>query len=92
MLKIRPSNKFQKDLKRIKKRGYNLSLLTSIISKLAAGEPLPEKNKDHPLSGTFKGFRECHITPDWLLIYEVNGKELILLLSRTGTHSDVFRP
>lgn len=92
MLKIRPSNKFQKDLKRIKKRGYNVSLLTSIISKLAAGEPLPEKNKDHPLSGTFKGFRECHITPDWLLIYEVNGKELILILSRTGTHSDVFRP
>ena len=92
MLKIRPSNKFQKDLKRIKKRGYNLSLLTSIINKLAAGEPLPENNKDHPLSGTFQGFRECHITPDWLLIYEVNGKELILLLSRTGTHSDVFRP
>lgn len=91
MLKIRPSTKFRKDLKRIQKRGYNLSLLTNIINKLAAGEPLAEKNKDHPLSGNFKGCRECHITPDWLLIYEVNKEELFLYLTRTGTHSDLFK-
>jgi mRNA interferase YafQ len=57
---------------------------------LAAGEPLPAKNKDHPLSGDYAGCRECHITPDWLLIYETTDKELVLYLLRTGTHSDLF--
>ena len=60
------------------------------IKKLAAGEPLPEKNRDHQLSGDYAGCRECHITPDWLLIYEVDGDELILYLTRTGSHSDLF--
>lgn len=87
---IRPTSKFQKDLKRIQKRGYNIALLTDIIKKLAAGEELPEKNRDHNLSGNFAGCRECHITPDWLLIYEINNGELILYLTRTGTHSDLF--
>ena len=63
---------------------------TDIIKKLAAGEPLPEKNRDHQLSGDYAGCRECHITPDWLLIYEVDGDELILYLTRTGSHSDLF--
>lgn len=90
MYKIRPTSKFRKDLKRIQKRGYDLTLLTDIINKLAEGKPLPEKNKDHPLSGNYKGCRECHITPDWLLIYEVDGDELFLYLTRTGTHSDLF--
>ena len=73
MYNIRPTTKFQKDLKRVKKRGFDISLLTDIIKKLAAGEPLPEKNRDHQLSGDYAGCRECHITPDWLLIYEVDG-------------------
>lgn len=87
---IRPTTRFQKDLKRMQKRGYNLSLLTAIIKQLAEGEALPEKNKDHSLSGDYAGCRECHITPDWLLIYEVADDELILYLTRTGTHSDLF--
>jgi len=90
MYAVKPTTRFQKDLKRIQKRGYDLSLLTEVIKILAAGEPLPEKNKDHTLSGNFAGCRECHITPDWLLIYEIADKELILYLTRTGTHSDLF--
>ncbi len=87
---VKPTSRFQKDLKRIQKRGYDISLLTDIIKKLANGEPLPEKNKDHPLSGDYIGCRECHITPDWLLIYEIDNGELILYLTRTGSHSDLF--
>jgi len=87
---IKPTNKFQKDLKRIQKRGYNLNLIKDIIKKLANGETLPEKNKDHLLTGNYTGKRECHITPDWLLIYEIDGENLFLYLTRTGTHSDLF--
>lgn len=87
---IRPTTKFQEDLKRIEKRGYNISLLTEVIRKLANGKQLPEKNKDHSLLGEYVGCRECHITPDWLLIYEIADDELILYLTRTGTHSDLF--
>jgi mRNA interferase YafQ len=90
MYNIRPSSKFQKDLKRIKKRGYNIDLLTEVIKKLASGEALPAANKDHALSGDFDNCRECHIAPDWLLIYEIDGIDLILYLTRTGTHSDLF--
>ncbi len=90
MYSIRPTTKFQKDLRRIQKRGYNISLLTEVIKKLANGEQLPEKNKDHNLTGEFSGCRECHITPDWLLVYEIDNNELILYLTRTGTHSDLF--
>lgn len=90
MYSIRPTTKFQKDLKRIEKRGYNISLLTEVIKKLANGEQLPEKNKDHNFQGEYTGCRECHITPDWLLIYEIADDELILYLTRTGTHSDLF--
>lgn len=90
MYEIRPTTKFQKDLKRAKKRGFNLSLLTEILKKLAGGETLPVKNKDHALSGNYAGCRECHIAPDWLLIYEVDGNSLILYLIRTGSHSDLF--
>lgn len=90
MYSLRPTTKFQKDLKKIKKRGYDISLLIAVLKKLAAGETLPEKNRDHQLSGNFKNFRECHITPDWLLVYEIDNRELILYLMRTGTHSDLF--
>ena len=87
---VKPTTKFQKDLKRIHRRGYNISLLTDIIKKLANGEQLPEKNHDHALAGNYVGCRECHITPDWLLIYEISNNELILYLTRTGSHSDLF--
>ena len=87
---IKPTSKFQKDLKRVQKRGCDIKLLKEIIEKLSNGEALPPKNRDHNLSGNYSNCRECHITPDWLLIYEVYEEELYLYLTRTGTHSDVF--
>lgn len=90
MYHIRPTTKFQRDLKRVQKRGYDLTLLITVLKKLATGEPLPEKNKDHWLSGEYNGCRECHIASDWLLIYEIYQDDLILYLTRTGTHSDLF--
>lgn len=90
MYNIRPTSKFRKDLKRIQKRGYDISLLTDVIKKIAVGEPLPGKYRDHQLVGNYAGCRECHITPDWLLIYEIDGNSLILYLTRTGSHSDLF--
>ncbi len=90
MLEIVISNRFKKDLKQAAKRGYNLALLDEVVSKLAQKEPLPEKNKDHVLSGDYAGYRECHIAPDWLLIYSVEDDALALYLMRTGTHSDLF--
>ena len=90
MYRIVPTGKFKKDLKTIIKRGYNINLLDEVVTKLSNGEKLPEKNKDHSLVGNYVGKRECHITPDWLLIYEIDGNDLILYLTRTGTHSDLF--
>lgn len=87
---VKPTSKFQKDLKRIQKRGYDMRLMTDIIKKLANGEILPSKNRDHNLSGNYSNCRECHIAPDWLLIYEVYEDELFLYLTRTGSHSDLF--
>lgn len=87
---VKPSNRFQKDLKIAKKRGYNIDILTEIIKKLANGEELPAKNKDHQLSDKLSNYRECHITPDWLLMYEKDDETLYLYLLRTGTHSDLF--
>jgi len=90
MYTVKPTTKFQKDLKLAQKRGYQISLLTTVIKKLSNGETLDAKYKDHPLKGNYTGCRECHITPDWLLIYEVSDDDLILYLTRTGTHSDLF--
>ena len=87
---IKPTTQFKKDYKLAKKRHLDMELLKDIITKLANGEPLPEKNKDHALSNNWKGHRECHITPDWLLIYRYDVDVLILTLARTGTHSDLF--
>ena len=81
---------FKRDLKTAKKRGYDLQLLNEVVDTLAMGLPLDEKYKDHKLIGNYQGCRECHITPDWLLIYEITEDELILYLTRTGTHSDLF--
>lgn len=88
--KIIPSSRFKKDLKTAIKRNYNLDLLSEIVDILSNGKPLPEKNKDHALYGEYDGCRECHITPDWLLIYEITEDTLILYLTRTGSHSDLF--
>ena len=90
MYVIKPTTQFKKDLKLIQKRGYDIQAITDVIKKLAAGEALPEKNRDHALTGNYQGCRECHIAPDWLLIYEIVENELILYLTRTGTHSDLF--
>lgn len=87
---IKPTNQFKKDLKAIQKRGYDLDALTEVIRMLANGEKLPEKNRDHLLTGNYAGCRECHIAPDWLLIYEISNSNLFLYLTRTGTHSDLF--
>ena len=84
------TGRFKRDLKLARKRGYDLSLLGVVVDMLAAGNELPEKYRDHSLSGNFAGCRECHITPDWLLNYEIADEELILYLTRTGTHSDLF--
>lgn len=91
MLTIRYHSSFKRDYKRVVKRGYNIKLLEDIIEKLANGEVLPDKNKDHALLGDFAGCRECHITPDWLLVYEIDNGDLILYLTRTGSHSDLFK-
>ncbi len=90
MLTIKYQTAFKKDFKRIQKRGYDLSLLEDVITKLAEQQELEPARKDHALSGNWKGFRECHITPDWLLIYQVRDNELVLVLSRTGTHAELF--
>ena len=90
MLEIMMTNRFRRDYKLAKKRGYDLSLLDRTVNLIASRTTLPERYKDHELIGDYKGCRECHITPDWLLIYEIFEDELILYLTRTGTHSDLF--
>lgn len=84
------TTKFKKDYKLAIKRGLNIDLLDEIIRALSRGEMLPEKNKDHELTGDWAGHRECHIQPDWLLIYRIENDILVLTLSRTGSHSDLF--
>ncbi|MBQ6341628.1 MAG: type II toxin-antitoxin system YafQ family toxin [Anaerolineaceae bacterium] len=86
----KPTTQFKKDLKKAQKRGYDLELLKYVIKKLSDGETLDEKYKDHPLIGNYSNRRECHIQPDWLLIYQIVESDLILVLTRTGTHSDLF--
>lgn len=81
---------FKKDIKVAKRRGYDMRLIEKVVDALAAGEELEAKYRDHKLAGNYAECRECHITPDWLLIYERCEDELILYLTRTGTHSDVF--
>lgn len=88
MLNINPSSVFKKDRRRCIKRGYDMGLLAAVINTLTIPAPLPPNNKDHGLSGNWVGFQECHISPDWLLIYRVAGNDLYL--ARTGTHADLF--
>ena len=85
------SSQFRRDLKRAKKRRYDLTLLGDVVHALRQQVPLAEKYRDHALTGDYRGYRECHILPDWLLVYRVEQEKLILVLSRTGTHSDLFQ-
>ncbi len=88
MYELKYSGKIKKDMKTCQKRGYDFRLFENVLEKLMKPEPLEAKNKPHDLKGNYKGFRECHISPDWLLIYRYNGE--YLELSRTGTHADLF--
>ena len=87
---VKRTSQFKKDFKAIIKQGLDIKELEKVLEILINGDVVPEKYKDHPLSGTYSDCRECHITPDWLLIYRINKNELILALTRTGTHSDLF--
>ena len=84
------TTQFKKDYKLALKRHLNIELLDNVIRVLSRGETLPEKNKDHALTGDWIGHRECHILPDWLLVYRIEDDILVLTLARTGTHSDLF--
>ena len=90
MLTIVRSNRFLKDLRLAKKRGLDLSALEVVVDKLAWQETLEPKYRDHALTGEYRDFRECHIKPDWLLVYCIDDEELELFLFRTGSHSDLF--
>lgn len=89
-LTVKPTTAFKKDYKLAIKRGLQIELLETVIETLAMGNALPPENRDHDLTGNWRGHRECHIQPDWLLIYRIEGDVLVLTLSRTGTHSDLF--
>ena len=90
MLEIEFTNKMKRDVKLMKKRGKDISKLTETLNLLASRKPMPERYHDHPLEGNLKDFRECHIEPDWLLVYQIFKNKLILSASGTGTHSDLF--
>ena len=87
---LKSTAEFRKNYRTMEKRGLPMQLLDEAIKKLVMGENLPAKYKDHALKGKWKNFRECHIQPDWLLVYQIIKDTLVLTLSRTGTHSDIF--
>lgn len=90
-LNIKFTPQFKKDLKKIRKQGrYDISKLDLIVSMLSDGAELPIAVKDHALKGNYSGYRECHIEPDWLLIYKITNTDLVLILFRTGSHSELF--
>lgn len=88
---VRFTNQFKKDLKLSQKQGKDVDKLFAVVEKLANGEPLDDKYRDHTLTGDYKGCRECHIEPDWLLVYEIFDDMLVLLLNRVGSHSELFK-
>lgn len=90
MYEVKFTTKFKKDYKKIIKQGYDITLLKSVVSLLAENKQLPQKYKDHALNGNWIGHRECHVLPDWLLIYKVDNDILVLTLTRTGSHSELF--
>ena len=87
---VKFTNQFKKDLKLAKKQGKDIERLYAVIEKLADDEPLEQKYRDHDLRGNYKGCRECHVEPDWLLVYEVMDEVLVLMLYRVGSHSTLF--
>ena len=89
MLKIVPKSQFKRDLRLCKRRGKNINSLNKIIQLLQEQKPLPTKTRDHQLTGSMADYRDCHIEPDWILLYQVIDEDLILV--RTGTHSDLFK-
>ena len=91
MYQVRFTSAFKKSYKRMKKRGLDIALLDEVIEKLRLGQTLEEKYRDHELKGNFVGFRECHIKPDWLLIYLIEDDILTLTLADTGSHADLFK-
>lgn len=88
---VKYTSSFKKSYKLIQKRGYDISALDKVIDMLRQGKKLDAKYKDHVLSGNYAGYRECHIKPDWLLVYLIENDTITLTLVNTGTHSDVFR-
>lgn len=91
MLTVVTTSRFRKDVRRMSRRGANMDELRAVIEALAQEEVLAKKHRDHALGGQYAGFRECHIAPDWLLIYAKDVDKLVLTASRTGTHSDLFQ-
>jgi mRNA interferase YafQ len=90
MLKLSYSAQMKRNVKQMKKRGKDLAKLANVLQLLCNGQKLPYRFKDHQLSGKLTGYRECHIEPDWLLIYKIDHDELILTATGTGTHADLF--
>lgn len=90
MLNIFYTSQFKKDYKKAKKQGRDLEKLKKVLSILQVEQSLPESYRDHSLTGNYTGFRECHISPDWLLVYKIDNNQLILTLARLGSHSDLF--
>jgi len=90
MMKFSTTSQYRKDIKRIQKQGLDLSLLNIVLEMLLAGKPLPPQYKDHALKGNYIGLHECHIRPDWLLVYSINNDKLVLTATRTGSHAELF--
>ena len=91
MYLIKTTRTFEADVKRCKKRGYDIPALMKVVKLLEKNGTLPKQYKAHKLEGNYKGHWECHIKPNWLLVWQQNDRELVLLLTNTGTHSDLFR-
>ena len=87
---VRRTKKFRKELKKMLKRGADVSKLETVVNILASGEPLPPQYRDHALTGNLTGLRDCHIENDWLLLYTIQDDVLVLTLTRTGSHADLF--
>ena len=90
MLEIKFTASMKRDLKRLRKQGKDMEKLRAILLQLAAGQSLPPNHRDHPLAGDKKACRECHVEPDWLLVYQIQQAELVLLAIATGSHADLF--
>ena len=89
-LTVRQTAQFKRDLKKARKQGKEMAAMDKAVSLLQNREPLPPKFKDHALTGDWKGYRECHVSPDWLLVYLVEDDILVLTLTRTGSHAEIF--